>query len=176
MIHLFLKTTEEKESQTAHALLRQVLRDVYGMEKPLLQISQQGKPYLPHGPEFNISHSRGYIAVAFSDMPVGVDLEAIRSFSPMLPERVFSDSELLWFRGRGGTQRDFFTLWTLKESYYKFLGAGLPGFPNKTEFYQDEAGAWKMADSGLNFCVMEEENLSLALCSQREIQLTIHRV
>lgn len=175
MIHLYLKTTEGKESVAAHELLEFVLKEVYGISEPRLELGEHGKPYLSHGPEFNISHSRGYVAVAFSDTPVGLDVEVVRPYLEKLPERIFSPEELEWFQRRGRTKVDFFTLWTLKESYYKYLGTGLTGFPNGTKFYQENK-RWKMGDSGLYFKVVEEKNLSLALCSQREIEVTIHRM
>ena len=176
MIHLYLKTTEKKESEAAHELLAEILREVYGIYEPEFQTGPQGKPYLPGGPEFNISHSRGHVAVAFSDRPVGLDIELVRPYLEKLPERIFSPEELAWFRGRSCTKADFFTLWTLKESYYKFLGTGLPGFPNGTSFYQDGKKRWKMGDSGLYFKVLEEKSLSLAICCQEETEIMIHRM
>ena len=80
----------------------------------------------------------------------------------------------MWFEGRGQTKIDFFTLWTLKESYYKFLGTGLPGFPNGTVF--EKKGEWKLRDSGLYFKVLQENNLLLTVCSQEQDEIRIHRV
>ena len=176
MIHLYLKTTEGKDSEAAHLLLEQVLREEYCITAPEFLQGPQGKPYLPGGPEFNISHSRGHVAVAFSSRPLGLDVELVRPFLEKLPERIFSPRELAWFRGRSSTKADFFTLWTLKESYYKYLGTGLPGFPNGTSFYQDEKKRWKMGDSGLWFATLEEKSLSLAICCQEETEIMIHRM
>lgn len=176
MIHLYLKETQEKASEAAHELLNAVLEEAYGICAPEILTGPQGKPFLPGGPEFNISHSCGHVAVAFSPLPVGLDVEAVRPYLEKLPERIFSPEELSWFLCRGSTKIDFFTLWTLKESYYKYLGTGLPGFPNGTNFYLDEKKQWKMGNSGLYFKVLAEKNLSLALCSQEEIEVTIHRV
>ena len=42
--------------------------------------TENGKPYIKNYPDyhFNISHSNGAVAIAFSDYPVGVDIEKIR--------------------------------------------------------------------------------------------------
>jgi 4'-phosphopantetheinyl transferase len=162
MIKLYLRRTELHASQAAHELLEEVL----GISEKKLQYGPQGKPFLPEGPQFNLSHSRDFVGAAVSDGPVGLDLELVRPYFEKLPARIFSPGELRWFRDRGETRLDFFTLWTLKESYYKFLGTGLPGFPNGTEFYFD--GAWHLQSSDLFFTVLTEKNLCIALCGDTE--------
>ena len=37
-----------------------------------------GKPYLPSGPYFSISHCKAAIAVAVDEKPIGIDVESIR--------------------------------------------------------------------------------------------------
>jgi 4'-phosphopantetheinyl transferase len=167
MIKLYLRETELPQSQAAHALLEEVL----GFQTLGLQYGPQGKPYLPEGPQFNLSHSRDFVGAAVSDHPVGLDLELVRPYFEKLPGRIFSPRELRWFRDRGETRLDFFTLWTLKESYYKFQGTGLTGFPNGTEFYFD--GAWHLKDSDLYFTVLAEKNLCIALCSDAEEKILV---
>lgn len=174
MIHLYIKESPEKDSETAHALLHRALGQEYGIDCPKLELGPYGKPFLPGGPEFNISHSRGYVAVAISDQPVGLDMELVRSYHEKLPERIFSPGELEWFQRRGRTRVDFFTLWTLKESYYKYLGTGLPGFPNETDFRKE--GKWIMGGSGLSFTILEEKSLLLAVCCREQMEIRLHRM
>lgn len=174
MIDIYLSHTDEKESPAARELLLRVLEEEYGILSPDIKIGDQGKPYVEGGPNFSISHSRGNIAVAFSKADVGLDMEQVRPYHEKLPRRIFSKEELLWFEVRGETRIDFFTLWTLKESYYKFLGTGLPGFPNGTVF--EKIGEWKLRDSGLCFRVLQEKNLLLTVCSQEQEEIRIHRV
>lgn len=176
MVHLYLSHTEGKESPAAHMLLDEILEKEYGLHHTNLSFGPQGKPYLPHGPEFSISHSWGYIAIAVSDMPVGVDVELVRPYMERLPERVLSKQELQWFRQRFSTKVDFFTLWTLKESYYKYRGTGLLGFPNDTQFYQDEQGKWHLDGSPLSFHVLEEKKILLTVCCQEKEEIRIHRM
>lgn len=174
MIHIYLSYTRKKESHAAHELLQQVLVADYGISAPQLSYGVQGKPYLPQGPDFSISHSRGYVAVAVSDREVGLDMEMVRPYPERLPRRIFSQEELRWFQSRWETQVDFFTLWTLKESYFKFLGTGLLGFPNGTCFYQDEENNWHLENSPLFFQVLEEKNLLLTVCCQKETEIMCH--
>ena len=130
-----------------------------------------GKPMIPGGPEISISHTNGAAAVAVSDRPVGVDIECIRAVRPNLPKRVMSPKELLWYHAQKEDTKAFFTLWTLKESYYKYLGIGLPGFPNGTSFYP-ENGIWRLEGSSLFFSVFQQDDCVMALCSEdQEIRL-----
>lgn len=176
MIHVYLTATAGNESEAAHALLERVLEQEYGIENPALSHGPQGKPFLPGGPEFSISHSRGQVALAVSDKPLGLDAELVRSFPEKLPQRIFSPGELRWFQQRFSTQVDFFTLWTLKESYYKYMGTGMLGFPNGTDFYQDEKRQWHLRGQKLWFRVLEEKKLLLTVCCQEKQEIRIHRI
>lgn len=174
MIELYLKKTDGNPSEEAHGLLRQILAETYQICQPELCYGPQGKPYLPEGPCFNISHSRGYVALAFSQWPIGLDVELVRAYHGALPERIFSKDEYQWFQERDCCKVDFFTLWTLKESYYKYLGTGLPGFPNGTEFYKTDV--WRLRGSDLWFHVMEEKTLLLTLCGEKQSAVNLHRL
>ena len=90
-----------------------------------------GKPLLPGGVEVSISHAAGAAAVVISDRPVGVDIEQIRTVRKNLPSRVLSPEEYRAYQEAGESPELFFMFWTLKEAYYKYLGTGLPGFPNE---------------------------------------------
>ena len=174
MIDIYLSHTDEKESPAARDLLLRVLEHEYGRLNPLIQTGGQGKPFVEGGPCFSISHSRGDIAVAVSQKEIGLDMEQVRPYHEKLPPRIFSREELQWFAERGETRIDFFTLWTLKESYYKFLGSGLPGFPNGTIF--EKTDRWKLQGNELCFSVLQENNLLLTVCSQEQDEIRVHRV
>ncbi len=60
-------------------------------------------------------------------MPVGVDIEKIRPIDFAIAERFFTASEyrLLMDTAEQERLQLFYTLWTLKESYIKFVGKGL---------------------------------------------------
>ena len=119
---LYLLKTDASQSQAAHALLNRILREQYQISQPELIIGPHGKPYLENGPHFSISHSRGMVAVAIGDRNMGLDIEVIRRFHQLVPQRIMSRTEYQWFCRRGELKRDFFALWTLKESYFKYLG------------------------------------------------------
>lgn len=149
--------------EAAYRLLHQVL----GVQKNALCYGPSGKPGVPGGPEFSLSHTKGAVVLAVDPDPVGVDVEALRPISPKLPRRVLSGQEFAWFSARGSRPADFFTLWTLKESYYKALGTGLPGIPNKTAFFQKD-GIWQLPEAPFRFFTWEKDLLRIALCSHAQ--------
>ena len=85
-----------------------------------------GKP-LCEGIEFNFSHSGHYVAFAFSDSPVGVDIERIgRGIDAA--KRVMTASEYVSLSDIvDAEEREeiFCRMWTAKESYMKCLGLGI---------------------------------------------------
>lgn len=87
-----------------------------------------GKPYLENDSVyFNLSHSGEWIAFAFSERDVGIDVEHIREIRYRIAERFFSEDENKKLDMLSGIEKlnHFFDLWTLKESYLKMIGTGL---------------------------------------------------
>ena len=90
-----------------------------------------GRPYFddPTLPDFNLSHSDGFVAVALGDGRVGIDLQGVNSdFDPVpLAERFFAKDEAAIIRSAPKEDRTdlFFALWTKKEAHGKALGKGL---------------------------------------------------
>ncbi|MDP4182207.1 MAG: 4'-phosphopantetheinyl transferase superfamily protein [Bacillota bacterium] len=88
-----------------------------------------GKPYLLNNVDFhfNISHSGGWIVCATDSMPVGIDVETIKTVDLKLAERFFSKIEFSFISSKKEADRldHFIEIWTLKESYIKACGKGL---------------------------------------------------
>lgn len=123
----------------AHALVRSVLAGYLQQSPEQLRFTHNryGKPELDHSLQprlhalrFNLSHTRGLIALAVTvDAEVGVDVEATSRKVEVqaLADRFFAPSEASLLRETApDLQRElFFRLWTLKEAYVKARGLGL---------------------------------------------------
>ena len=108
-------------SITAWRLLRFAL-DEAGIYAPgNVVFTETGKPYLPDGPHFSLSHSYSLAAALISDAPCGVDIEMIDArIAQKLAPRCLSANE---------ADRDFFECWTRKECLAKLDGRGLFSHP-----------------------------------------------
>jgi 4'-phosphopantetheinyl transferase len=85
-----------------------------------------GKPALPGGPGFSLTHSGELAGVAVRpDGPVGLDVEQVRALAglPALAAHVHSPAELA--RGAAPDPAAFFRTWTRKEALLKATGVGL---------------------------------------------------
>ena len=122
----------------AHALARLVLaRHVAGgdgggaaalvFERTCRCGAPHGRPVLPGGPGFSLTHSGRLVGVAVRpDGPVGLDVEQVRDVADLsaLAEHVRSPAE----RARAADAVDapaFFRTWTRKEALLKATGEGL---------------------------------------------------
>lgn len=89
----------------------------------------EGKPFLVDSPlQFNLSHSGTLIALAVGKFALGVDIETVNERNYMaIAERYFHSDELALLQAQtGAPQRElFFSLWTLKEAFFKALGSGI---------------------------------------------------
>lgn len=102
-------------------------------EMPLTQ-SQHGKPILPGGPAFNLSHSGSQLLIAISSVGrVGVDVEMCRFFegqdellrevcTPTEADAIVSLPNGLPVRAR---TLAFFRTWVRKEAFVKGIGTGV---------------------------------------------------
>lgn len=86
-----------------------------------------GKPKISEYPEyhFNISHTNKCIIAAFSNYPIGVDIEKVSKPDIRIAERFFTAAELKHIlRQDSGQNERFYEIWTKKEAYIKYLGKG----------------------------------------------------
>lgn len=92
--------------------------------------NEYGKPFLLNKKDcfFNITHSGDWVAVAISDMEVGIDLEYKEPFDyDEVIDYLMSKSEKQFFSTLPCEfKKDiFYRFWTLKESYIKAIGLGM---------------------------------------------------
>ncbi len=111
-------------------LLRYMLSKHYQLSYHSINIvyNDYGKPTLSANDiYFNIAHSGKWVVCAIADSPVGIDIEKINKWRPIVARRLFSADEYKVLLTHKGRARDdyFYTLWTLKESYSKAIGRGL---------------------------------------------------
>ncbi|MCX8649865.1 4'-phosphopantetheinyl transferase superfamily protein [Gilliamella sp. B2776] len=79
-------------------------------------------------PDFNISHSQDWVAVAISlNGSIGLDIEVDRPRKNYLDvaKNFFSDAECQWMMKQADTLKAFWQLWTLKESALKLYAKGV---------------------------------------------------
>ena len=97
---------------------------------PTMVIGDNNRPcFLERNlPDFNISHSQDWVAVAISlDGRVGLDIEVARPRKNYLDvaKSFFADAEYQWMMEQADTLKAFWQLWTLKESALKLYAKGV---------------------------------------------------
>jgi 4'-phosphopantetheinyl transferase len=92
---------------------------------PSFLYNEHGAPSLSGGPYFSLSHSKRGIAVAISDEPIGIDIEAIRPLSEGLVQKAMNPQEQAQIAAAANPEQEFIRLWTRKEAYVKMQGTGI---------------------------------------------------
>lgn len=92
-------------------------------------VDQAGKPYLEGEDDmyFNMSHAGKYSVCAFSDKPIGVDIERIKPIDLSIAEKYYCKDEYvdIMQRSKHNQLKRFYEYWVLKESFVKAVGLGL---------------------------------------------------
>ena len=92
---------------------------------PTFLYNEHGAPYLQDGPCFSISHCKQGIAVAVSDLPIGIDIEGLRRVDEALVRKTMNLEEQAQIAMSQNPEVEFIRLWTRKEAYVKMLGTGI---------------------------------------------------
>ena len=152
MVTIYLCPLGQKPTEE---LVKTLAKPYFPGAVPQVLRQQRGKPYFAgeSGVHFSVSHSGEYVAVAFAESPVGIDLQQHRShgdakarhqklasryFHPREQEYVAED---LW--------EGFFRVWTAKESFVKRTGRGIDHHHAEIcilpqgESWQDENGFFR---------------------------------
>ena len=97
-----------------------------------LRYGENGKPFAPGYPAFNLSHSGAWCALAAGHVKqIGFDLEEINEANTDIAAEVYTDAELAWMQE--DPLNRFFQLWTWKESVMKAAGLGMSLVPRSFE-------------------------------------------
>jgi len=110
-------------------------------KEPELFKNEKGKPYIKNSNIFfNISHSGQYVVLAQSSYEIGVDIQKHKKQNLDVARRFFAKSEYEHLMSVNDKNKEFFRLWTLKESYMKALGKGfsLPMCDFEIKFENDK--------------------------------------
>ena len=99
----------------------------------IIERSPKGKPSFKNLPDlhFSVSHSSDIFVCAFSDAPVGVDIQEYKNRPDevercrKIAARFFHVDEVDALDA--DTVSAFYNIWTAKESYVKFTGYGIDG-------------------------------------------------
>lgn len=150
------------QSLGAGLLLNHVFHK-HGISSDTLKTDENEKP-IAEGICFNLSHSGDYVICVVSERAVGCDIEQIKEAPKLVEERAFSVEENAYLKLFSGDayNREFFRLWTKKESFLKMKGIGIR-VPlqtlEMTECYFEEYEI-----SGYQMTVCAEENEFAEMC------------
>lgn len=158
----FVKEETQKEKLVSLYLKKKYIGDFY--------LSMDDKP-LSKDKFFNISHSKGVIALAISkDYPIGLDIEVLRDYKDDLAKYISNDEEYKHIKDN----KSFFEIWTAKEALVKCLGSGLkdnvkniPALPIAgSKEYKDKIYHSKSA-------IIDDLVISIALATSEDFKVEI---
>ncbi|MGQ0626116.1 MAG: 4'-phosphopantetheinyl transferase family protein [Sporichthyaceae bacterium] len=139
---------DARRFRTAHVLARVVLGITTGADPAQLRFAfrcaacegSHGKPALPGGPEFSLSHAGTLVVLALAPVAVGVDLEPMTALdrpgaADELSEVALCARERVAVRALPGAEQAAAVLsaWTRKEAVLKLTGHGLAVNPADLE-------------------------------------------
>ena len=141
--------------------------------KLVLARSEMGKPYFEDSPvKFNVSHSKGYVAVAVSlGEELGVDVEASalpRERAAKMAERYFSveeQKEVL------NNEKSFARLWSEKEAKAKFFGESIGNLLSNEKILD-----FSKDFESLRLHRFSIDNHPITLCTKRDFSTIIFTV
>ena len=145
-----LKNDKDKVLSVGSGLLLNHIYYLYGISNDIKIIyNENNKPYLENNfIYFNLSHKDNIVVCTVCDSEIGVDIEKITEVDEKLIYYINKEEEFNEFKNyfHYDDNKAFYKLWTIKESFMKYLGkglsAGIKDLVVKTDplriFYKDE--------------------------------------
>ena len=175
-IHNMKQEKSRKQSMGVGLLLQKVLA-LYHMQDSDVFVDEHGKPKV-EGLEFSLSHSGNLVLCAVSEEPVGCDIERLREAPKGVAERYFSDAEQAYLSHFSADEhdREFFRIWTMKDSYVKMTGEGLRVSFEAYEIAMEDTGARVIRHGEMQSCylsTMELEGHIMSICAESSASVEI---
>jgi 4'-phosphopantetheinyl transferase len=167
----FIKPEDANRGLLGDVLIRSIICDKVNMtnEELYFKTDTYGKPCVAglSSFHFNIAHSGRWIVCAVDCDPVGIDIEEIKPISLDVAKYFFSKEEYRWLIEQEEAERlaCFYKLWTMKESFVKWLGKGL-AYPLHSEYGTGQCLSWPKVDQACFFNQPDvDPNYKMAVCS-----------
>lgn len=127
------RAKKQKSAEAARGILAAglLVRYALGCMDGDLRQDAHGKPYLPEGSQFNLTHGGAIAAIGVADEPCGVDAEPLCR-QILHPQRLFCEQEL-------ASGMPPAVLWARKEALWKADGRGVALAKRPVSVLQDEA-------------------------------------
>lgn len=165
-------------------MMRALAFETAGKSYAPLRFSEFGKPYFEfeNAPQFNLSHSGDYVALAYGSCPVGVDIECCNDFEWSDVAEGFSEAERAFIMSDPDRLRCFYRVWTTREAISKEFGKGLSIFDSgavSIDFENKEAQCngrklffddWSVSGFVLCVCSQQRFDADIAFVSHEEWQ------
>ncbi len=104
-----------------------------------LRMDAYQRPFIPGGPDFNISHCKGMVVCALHRSGrVGIDVEAVLPLEAFDHRLVFTPVECSLIAADASPEARFYHFWTRKEAVIKADGRGFSLSPSTFEAVRDE--------------------------------------
>jgi len=101
---------------------RALAKHLFGPLNAIISYDLHGRPYLDSGNRrISLSHAGEYAAVAYSDHPLGVDIERISDRVERVKSRFLRDDEMTGISGQYCLEK-LYVFWGGKEAVYKLHG------------------------------------------------------
>jgi 4'-phosphopantetheinyl transferase len=176
-----LKVEKEKlRSISAGLLFRHAFLDMHSgkssreWDEVSIKYGEYGKPYVEGYEEFHysISHSGEYVLCATDNSEIGADIQEMRKWNPRTAKRFFDESEYTRITNMPDAMqtREFYRIWTAKESVAKLsgrgLGAGIEHLVTNREYSKIKD---IRTDTSFNIRMYEEvEGYIICICSREK--------
>ncbi len=137
----------ESDHEASLRMIKLCASDLCGAEDPVILKNEYGKPYFRDlAVKFSVSHSGDRIILAASDKEIGADIQKKNAHSVRIAKRFFTEKECEYV---GEDSDRFFEIWTKKEAYAKWHGAGLEATRDTDvtdlDFYTETDGGYVIA-------------------------------
>lgn len=114
-----------------------------------LKHHDSGRPYIKEAKHISISHSHQYIAIAFGDENIGIDIEKPQEKMLKLIPRILSEKEYEEFQKNPSTELAC-KLWGTKESILKYIGDKNLNYRDDIKIETNESAKAKYLDQNFD--------------------------
>ena len=135
-----IKSEANRMRSLSAGLLIKEMCDRLDVKDARILRDDHGKPYLEGHSElfFNLSHSGEYVALAYGDDPVGIDIQEVRNVPDSFAQRILNEKEYDLYDL--SDTKAICRVWTIKEAYSKLIGLGLGYDFRNCMISKDDAG------------------------------------